>query len=84
MNVHDLIFAVGSGIFAVSLVPAVVKRTQMPLSSSLPTAIVLSAFLANYVWMGFAWSAVTTACTALCWWALVVRRDSRALPIKRS
>jgi hypothetical protein len=72
MNTNDLIFAVGSGVFAVALVPAVVKRVHMPRSSTVPIAVVLTAFCATYARMGFWYSLVTTAVTAGCWWALVL------------
>lgn len=75
MNLSDAIFSVGSAIFAVSLVPAVWKRAQMPVSSSLPTAAVLTAFIYSYIHLHFWYSAATTACTAVCWWLLFLRRD---------
>lgn len=75
MNLSDAIFSVGSVIFAVSLVPAVWKRAQMPVSSSLPATAVLTAFIYSYIHLHFWYSAATTACTAVCWWLLFLRRD---------
>lgn len=74
MSIHDLIFAAGSAVFAVSLVPAVLQRSRIPRSTSVPTALVLTAFLVNYTTMDYSYSAATTATTCLCWWVLVVRR----------
>jgi hypothetical protein len=72
VNIHDLVFAVGSGIFAVSLIPAVWKRAVMPLSTSVPTATVLTAFLVNYTTMRFWYAVAMETITCACWWALVV------------
>ena len=84
MNIHDLVFAVGAGIFAVSLIPAVVKRAHMPRATSVPTAVVLTVFLVNYATMAF-WEAfaVEAVCCA-CWWYLVFLGGPPSLPLTMS
>jgi len=48
----DLVFMVGGFVFAPSLVVSIVKKVNMPATTSLPTAIVLTAFVGCYIALG--------------------------------
>lgn len=61
--------------FALSLVPMVVKRVQVPLVTALPTAVVLVVWAINYSTIHFWYAATVETFCATCWWLLVFRRD---------
>lgn len=71
---QDVVFMLGGFIFAPALVVAIIKGTKFPTLTSLPTAIVLTAYCATYVTMGFWLAFISTALTALCWFVLFFRR----------
>ena len=75
VNPTDLVFALGGGILTVGLIPTLRARVQMPYSSSLSLAAVLTSWVPVQASMGLGLAAVTTAIQAACWWALVgIRR----------
>lgn len=73
MHWQDLVFAVGSIIFMVALIPSVRSRNKPALSSSLLTCGVLLAFVVCYATLGLTYSAVTTGGTAALWFTLAVQ-----------
>ena len=68
---QDWVFMIGGFIFAPSLVVSVVNHIEMPLATTLPTAIVLTVFVAAYLTLKLRLAAMSTALTAICWYVLV-------------
>lgn len=73
MKWQDAIFTVGSIIFIVSLLPALLAPVAMPLLTSIPTAIVLTAYSATMVSLKLKYSAIATGLSAVCWWLLALK-----------
>jgi len=71
---QDLVFMVGGFIFAPALVVSIIKGTKMPATTSLPTAIVLTAYLVCYISLDFWLACISGTLTALCWYILFFRR----------
>lgn len=67
---QDIVLMIGGFIFAPSLIVSILQRTEMPILTSLPTAIVLTAFVACYLSLKLKLAAVATTLTALCWYVL--------------
>ena len=67
---QDLVLMVGGFIFAPSLVFSILDKAQIPIATSLPTAIVLTAFVAVYISLKLRLAAFATALTAICWYIL--------------
>lgn len=71
----DLIFTVGGLVFLVALIPLVVsKRAFAPRATSVPTALVLTVFVFNYLHIHLYYSASVGAITALLWWFIALKR----------
>lgn len=75
----DTVFFLGSLVFMISLVPAVFAREKPPLSTSIPTGMVLAIFAATYATMAFWLSAGITMLTATFWLTLAVQKGIRGL-----
>lgn len=73
MNAANVIFGVGSFLFALALVPSVVRQNAPARSTSLLTAAVLTVFLYPYITLHYWLSTVTDAITAGLWWVLLVQ-----------
>lgn len=67
---QDIVLMIGGFIFAPSLIVSIVKDAEIPLMTSLPTAIVLTAFVLCYVTLKLRLAAFATALTAICWYIL--------------
>ena len=77
MNIHlivDLVFMLGGFIFAPSLLFSIKRKVKMPTTTTLPTAIVLTAFVGCYILLELYLAAFATALTAICWYVLFFRR----------
>jgi cytochrome c-type biogenesis protein CcmH/NrfG len=73
--IQDIVFAVGSFLFTVALLPALFnKRTAMPWWSSLLTAAVLTVFVIGYGSLGLWLSVASGSSTAAAWWLLLIFR----------
>ena len=70
----DLVFMVGGFIFAPSLLFSIKRNVKMPASTSLPTAIVLTAFIGCYIALELYLAIISTSLTAICWYVLYARR----------
>ena len=68
---QDLVFMLGGFIFAPSLVFSIIDGVHMPLSTTLPTALVLTVFLVCYASMKFWLAFTSTILTAICWYILI-------------
>lgn len=82
MDWQGLVFAVGSLVFAPSLIAMVwashKQRKRAPLMTSIPTAAVLWVYVLTYLTMGdsFLYAALTTAATAAMWSILIFQKKS--------
>jgi len=65
---------VGGFIFAPSLLVSIKHNVKMPAKTTLPTALVLTAFVACYALLGLYLAAFATSLTAACWYILYFRR----------
>lgn len=74
---QDMVFMIGGFIFAPSLWFMIRAKDKPPVKSSLPTALVLTAFVITYITMGFWLATISTALTALCWFVLLAQRLSK-------
>lgn len=74
---QDWVFAVGQGLFAVALIPAILDRTSKPpFFTSLLTAAILAVFAAAFLSLDLWWSALSTTVCSACWWILAWQRIS--------
>lgn len=72
---QDTVLSIISITFTIALVPALYKREPPPLFSCVLTALGLTGIVICYATLGsLGWSAICTASTALCWWALAYMR----------
>lgn len=67
MNLHDLVFAVGSAVLLAALVPAVARRTVLPLATCALTGGVLAVFAVNYLTLGYWYALGVESANAACW-----------------
>ena len=70
----DLVFMVGGFVFAPSLFFSIRDKVKMPTKTSLPTAIVLTAFVGGYIALELYLAAFATSLTAICWYILFFKR----------
>jgi len=71
--VCDLVFMVGGFVLLLSLLVSVKRKIEMPAATTLPTAIVLTAFAVCFVLLELYLAVVSTALTAGCWYILYFR-----------
>ena len=67
---QDLVFMIGGFIFAPALLFMIRSKDKPPVKTSLPTAVMLSAFVVCYATMGFWLAFTSTVLTATCWYIL--------------
>uniref|UniRef100_A0A6M3JTH6 Uncharacterized protein n=1 Tax=viral metagenome TaxID=1070528 RepID=A0A6M3JTH6_9ZZZZ len=67
---QDIVLMIGGFIFAPSLVVSIIQKSSIPVLTSLPTAIVLTGFIACYLTLKLRLAAFATSLTALCWFIL--------------
>lgn len=67
---QDIVLMVGGFIFAPSLVFSIIEDIEIPLITSLPTALVLTAFVVCYISLRLRLAAFATSLTAICWYVL--------------
>jgi len=65
---------IGGFIFAPSLVFTILGKEKPSIKTSLPTAIVLTVYLACYISMDFWLAFSSTVLTAACWFILAYQR----------
>lgn len=70
----DLVFMIGGFIFAPSLIISIRRKVKMPATTTLPTAIVLTAFVGAYILKDLYLAAFATTLTAICWYILYFKR----------
>lgn len=70
---QDLVFAVGSVVFLVALLPAIFGRNKPPLSTSLLTGSVLAVYAWTQATLGLDWAAGNTALLAGGWGVLALQ-----------
>jgi hypothetical protein len=66
-TIHDLIFSAGGVVFAAALVPAVVRKSLMPVSTCLVTMSVCFVFALNYLWLLYWYAFVLETLLCLLW-----------------
>jgi len=69
----DLIFAFGSLVFIVALIPSLRSPHKPALGTCILTGTVLAVFAGTYVGIGLMYAAITTAITALMWLTLAAQ-----------
>lgn len=71
-EVHDLIFAIGAAILFLAMIPAVLKKAILPLSTCFTTGGVLFIFTLNYMTMTYWYATVVEMLNVACWVYLYV------------
>lgn len=71
---QDVVLTLGSAVFVVALVPMVLSSDKPPLTTSLPTGLVLLAFAGTYASLGAVYGAATTAVSGLLWLTLAAQK----------
>ena len=85
MIIQDIIFTVGSFILFLALLPTVFDKFSKPKSSSsLVTAIVLTAFVFNYATLGLWLSVVSGSLVSGAWWILYIQKKHKDKTFRRS
>lgn len=74
MSWQDIVLSVGSWIFLVALFPAILSKDKPPLSTSLPTGIVLVAYTGVYFSLHLYGSMASTGLVALAWLTLAMQK----------
>ena len=68
---QDYVLMIGSFVFAPSLIFTIVAGANVPLATSLPTAIVLLTFAFCMWTLKLRLAALATLLTAICWFIIV-------------
>ena len=68
---QDVVLMVGGFVFAPSLLFSIFGKEKPPVKTSLPTGIVLVAFVVVYATLRLPLASIATSLTALCWFILV-------------
>lgn len=75
MHWQDIVFSIGSWIFALALVPSIMSKSDKPaLSSSLLTAGLLTCYVPTYASLHLWASALSGSVIALAWWILAYQK----------
>ena len=77
MDIHsivDLVFMLGSFVFAPALIVSIKRKAKYPAATSLLTAIVLTIFIVCYALIELYLAALATMLTAACWYILLFKR----------
>ena len=74
MNWQDIVFTVGSFIFAVALIPTIRAKEKPPALTSAVTFLVLVAFVVCYKSLGYYVSMASGMLTAICWLILYLQK----------
>jgi hypothetical protein len=74
MEWQDVVFGVGSILFILALLPALIKREGPPLSTCLLTGSVLLVFSLKYLSLDLRFAAVTAFLSAALWLGLAVQK----------
>lgn len=79
-QLHDLIFSIGALILFFALIPAVIHKSILPLSTCYITGGVLFIFALNYLTMKYWYATVVEAANVTAWTILFFRawRANRA------
>jgi hypothetical protein len=75
LNWQNMVLAVGGILFTVALIPVLRNsKAAVPLSASLLTAAVLTAFLPVYASLGLWFGFAGETSTAVAWWLILIFR----------
>src|ERR1035437_3609904 len=78
---HDTVFAVGSLILFLAMLPACWRRAVLPLSTCVITGAVLFVFVLNFASMNYPYALVVEAGNVVCWVFLAcVGQRARRVP----
>jgi hypothetical protein len=77
MSWQDLVFGVGSLVFIVALIPALFSEEKPPLSTSIPTSLVLISFSLTYATLDLPFAAITGAISGCMWGAIAILKHRR-------
>lgn len=81
-QVHDLVFAIGSAVLLLAMLPAVWKKALIPASTCWITGSVLLVFGLNYLSMKYWYAMVVEAGNVACWAYLfwIAKRSAKLQP----
>jgi ABC-type cobalamin transport system permease subunit len=64
---QDIIFSIGSIIFTIALIPAILERKYPPISTCILTGVMIGVYAATDLTLELWFSAITSAISALLW-----------------
>lgn len=64
---QDIIFAVGSIVFTIALIPAIVEKRYPPVSTCILTGFMIGIYAVTDLTLSLWFSAITSAISALLW-----------------
>ncbi len=64
---QDFVFAIGTWIFIIALIPTIRSREKPPLSTSLPTGLVLLVYVFTFATLELWFSMISSSVLAVLW-----------------
>ena len=80
---QDLVFAVGAWIFIIALIPTIRGRGKPPLSTSVPTGLVLIVYVFTFATLNLWYSVISTGILGILWLYLGWQKHTQKLKRKR-
>ena len=77
MSWQDAVIGVGQLIFIAALIPMIKSRKKPPLSTSVPTAIVLSIFSITFTTLSLWLTALASMASAITWAVIAIQEVIR-------
>ena len=74
MTWQDIVIAIGSWIFIISLIPTLIGKEKPAMSTSFPTGVVLLVYAGVYITLHLWLSVVSTAIMAILWLTLGLQK----------
>lgn len=75
MTWQDKVLALGQGLFVLALIPTVMSTScKPPLSTSIPTAIILTVFAWTFSTLRLPWAANTSLASAVTWLIITIQQ----------
>lgn len=71
---QDIVFAAGSIVFTIALIPAIVKKQYPPISTCLLTGVMIGIYAITDLTLALWFSAITSAVSALIWIMMGVKQ----------
>ena len=74
---QDLVLAVGTVLFVVALIPAILHKEKPPATTSFLTGAVLASFVIVYISLSYWFAAIANSATATLWFIIGLQKLRR-------